>query len=382
MLLGVRRFHATRSLTAAAARYVTLRLRKRLVDRRTLQRAWGPLRARFKSSTPNDAPLIASLAVTDRCPLACGHCSADAGDGQELPFDRLAATLDFLVASGCPVIALTGGEPLTRADLPALLERIPPSSVSMLFTSGVGLRDEVVSVLEQGPHRVVSVSIDHHRAEEHDRRRGFDGAHAAALAAIDRLAGRIAEVHVTTLVTRDRLDRSSLTAFARDMRHRGVTCLQIFVPRLVGRQRARAVEALTGEEEQSLRRLAADLNADPKAPLSVAYPTLQQNAGLGCCAGYARVYVDAAGNVCPCDFAPIPFGNLRDEPFAAIWARMRAQFPTPGCGCLAPFDELPAGVVEGRDTPGVWRQWGESTYRSLTTAFSFAAVVLEDPPHG
>jgi MoaA/NifB/PqqE/SkfB family radical SAM enzyme len=32
--------------------------------------------------------------------------------------------------------------------------------------------------------------------------------------------------------------------------------------------------------------------------------------------------VSAYGEVSPCDFSPLSFGNLRDEPLKAIWKRM------------------------------------------------------------
>ena len=56
---------------------------------------------------------------------------------------------------------------------------------------------------------------------------------------------------------------------------------------------------------------------------------------LGCTAGAVdRFYIGAAGDVQPCEFLNLSFGNVNDEPFAAILARLRGAFPTPGCDWL------------------------------------------------
>jgi radical SAM protein with 4Fe4S-binding SPASM domain len=55
---------------------------------------------------------------------------------------------------------------------------------------------------------------------------------------------------------------------------------------------------------------------------------------FGCGAGFHHLFVDAVGNVCPCDLAPLSFGNISEEPLSEIWAEMRQWFDRPRCGCL------------------------------------------------
>jgi len=51
---------------------------------------------------------------------------------------------------------------------------------------------------------------------------------------------------------------------------------------------------------------------------------------LGCTSGAVdRYYVGASGEVQPCEFLNLSFGNVNEEPFAAIYARMRSTFRTP-----------------------------------------------------
>ena len=44
--------------------------------------------------------------------------------------------------------------------------------------------------------------------------------------------------------------------------------------------------------------------------------------GVGCVAGHLQYYVSAYGDVAPCDFTPLSFGNLREEPLKQIWKRV------------------------------------------------------------
>ena len=48
-----------------------------------------------------------------------------------------------------------------------------------------------------------------------------------------------------------------------------------------------------------------------------------------CCGGIDRFYVGAAGDVQPCEFVNLSFGNLNEVPFETAFARMRKAFAVP-----------------------------------------------------
>src|SRR5438128_12272630 len=66
------------------------------------------------------------LSVTDRCNLRCAYCMPEK-DYVWLPredvlrFEEISALVDVFVALGVNKLRLTGGEPLLRRDLPALV---------------------------------------------------------------------------------------------------------------------------------------------------------------------------------------------------------------------------------------------------------------------
>jgi len=44
--------------------------------------------------------------------------------------------------------------------------------------------------------------------------------------------------------------------------------------------------------------------------------------GSGCFGGLSQFYMTAYGDIDPCDFTPLTFGNIRDEALEDIWQRM------------------------------------------------------------
>jgi hypothetical protein len=52
---------------------------------------------------------------------------------------------------------------------------------------------------------------------------------------------------------------------------------------------------------------------------------------FGCNAGNKMVYVDPFGEVSPCVFIPITFGNVQDKSMQAIFSEMKKWFPSENC---------------------------------------------------
>ncbi len=45
--------------------------------------------------------------------------------------------------------------------------------------------------------------------------------------------------------------------------------------------------------------------------------------------GLSHMYIDSCGNVNPCVFLPVTFGNIMEVDFEVIYERMRAAIPRP-----------------------------------------------------
>jgi cyclic pyranopterin phosphate synthase len=113
------------------------------------------------------------ISVTDRCNFRCPYCMPAAVFGERyrflprpeiLTFEEISRLAGLFVSLGAKKLRLTGGEPLLRADLPALvsmLAAIPGVADLALTTNGHLLPGHAESLARAGLRRV-TVSLDSH----------------------------------------------------------------------------------------------------------------------------------------------------------------------------------------------------------------------------
>ena len=107
------------------------------------------------------------ISVTDRCNLRCAYCMPEEDyvwlpREQILHFEEVSALADIFMDLGVDKIRLTGGEPLLRRDLGALIRLLagkPGLRDLAITTNGVLLAEHARSLKEAGLHRV-TVSLD------------------------------------------------------------------------------------------------------------------------------------------------------------------------------------------------------------------------------
>lgn len=134
------------------------------------------------------------LSVTDRCNMRCGYCMPEAEytwlpRASLLTFEELARVAGVFAGLGANRVRLTGGEPLLRHELPALvalLARDARIADLALTTNGILLGRHAEALRAAGLRRV-TVSLDTLRAE---RSLAFarNPRHAEVLGGIDAAA--------------------------------------------------------------------------------------------------------------------------------------------------------------------------------------------------
>src|SRR5258706_11265709 len=140
------------------------------------------------------------LSVTDRCNLRCEYCMPE-DDYVWLPredvlhFEETSALVDIFLALGVDKIRLTGGEPLLRRDVPALVRMIaakPGLQDLALTTNGVLLADRIDALKAAGLGRI-TVSLDTLHADRFKTLTRFDQLEAvhAGIASARRVFGRL-----------------------------------------------------------------------------------------------------------------------------------------------------------------------------------------------
>ena len=137
-------------------------------------------------SAPRPAPPVGLLAeLTHRCPLACPYCSnplaLDAAS-DELDTDAWRRVFTEAAALGVLHVHLSGGEPLARRDLVALVGHCAAAGLyTNLITSGVGLTRARLDALVGAGLDHLQLSIQDSEPASADRIAGYDGAFARKL---------------------------------------------------------------------------------------------------------------------------------------------------------------------------------------------------------
>ena len=140
------------------------------------------------------------LSVTDRCNLRCEYCMPE-DDYVWLPredvlhFEEISALTDVFLSLGVDKIRLTGGEPLLRRDVAALVRMIaakPGLKDLALTTNGVLLADQIDALKAAGLGRI-TVSLDTLRPDRFVKLTRFNqlGAVHDGITAAHRVFGRL-----------------------------------------------------------------------------------------------------------------------------------------------------------------------------------------------
>jgi MoaA/NifB/PqqE/SkfB family radical SAM enzyme len=264
----------------------------------------------------------------------------------------LSRVLDDLRAAGTTRLALTGGEPLLRDDLPAIVEACGPELSPLLFTSGFGLDAKLARALHQAGLSAAFVSLDHFSANQHDLIRGRAGAFAKAVEAIHACLDAGIYTAVQAVVEPSLLQPGVLEQFLDFCSDLGVHEIMLLEAISIGADREAVTLDETGRSHLAdLHRHAASDASMPKVS-SMAW--LESPECLGCQAGFTFLYITAQGEAFACDFVPASFGNVFDLGIAEIQRRMVRLLKRPSRACLAL--QLPKLYGEQPTQPFTWDQ--------------------------
>jgi len=294
----------------------------------------GPFDAMLAGT--RNAPVSMYVAVTERCPYRCAHCSATGRlPAPDIPTAEMVKILRDVQDMGTAIIGLTGGEPLLRNDLRELFACLDDRSVSILFTSGHGLTPERARALKDAGLFGVGISLDSADPAEMNTLRGCGKAHAVATNAvkISRAAGLYTMTQ--TVANRDSVRSGKLLDIIKRSGELGAQEVRVLENMPSGRlAHITPDRILTADERAELCRFHADVNRRRGLPKVSVFAHTEDASRFGCGAGTQHSYIDAAGNLYPCDFVPLAFGNVREQPVSALWKSMHRAIGKPRQTCM------------------------------------------------
>lgn len=270
-----------------------------------MRRAWAA----------EDRPMTAHLDITWRCDLDCQHCYLDQKDSPELTTAEWHNVIDQVADAGVLTVVWSGGEVTLRPDFLELLEHAARRNLLSRVKTHAGNLDAAwVEHLRKNRTAQVDVSVYSLDPQVHDTFTRRPGSLAATIAGIRATRQAGIPVRVAVYVLAHAIDEiPSLAKYFGDL-----GCEVGFSTKTQRDQSATTaldVLELEGELLLRARTLISQVSRSAKRPATLP----QHGQADPCQAGRSLAYVSPDGQVWPCVTFPMPFGSLREQPFAAIW---------------------------------------------------------------
>ena len=203
--------------------------------------------------------------------------------------------------SARPMIIWTGGEPMTRGDLPELVSYASSLGIrSVLAPCGMLVTEERLGELRRAGIMACSFSLDGPDRATHDAFRGVEGAWDAVLSAMAVARAVGMPFQVNTVVRKG--SHSSLDRIYEKAMSEGASRLDLFF--LVPTGRGKEMDTLVPDEREI--DAAIDWAKDRKVKL-----TCCPQAGT-CIGGRGFAFLSHTGTLQTCGFVQTPCGNIRD----------------------------------------------------------------------
>jgi MoaA/NifB/PqqE/SkfB family radical SAM enzyme len=290
------------------------------------------LSAQVGSILGKKSPDQLSIAVIKACPNRCIHCSAPSRLGEVLSPEVVRKVISDGLDMGSYLITFDGGEPMLRQELPQMVASVDERAVATTFSSGYGLTPERAAELKRSGLYAVRISIDSPLEAEHDRVRGREDAFGDALSGIKNAleSGLLVDMFMVTSPSNiDNLEEAY--SLATDL---GVHELSFYEIVAVGKWASHLDEVLSKDDAERLERFQKDKNSRAEGPRVTAFPYLLGEKMFGCFAGRRWAHIDASGDVLPCAYMPLRFGNIKDRSLEDIWKEMsRYNWFGKRCSC-------------------------------------------------
>ncbi|TWM24492.1 putative mycofactocin radical SAM maturase MftC [Bacillus paralicheniformis] len=302
------------------------------------------------------SPFIVIWELTRACELKCLHCRASAQnkrDPRELTLKEGKDLIDQIHAMDNPLLVLTGGDPLMRDDVFAIIEYAVQKGVRVSMTPSATpnvTREAIQSAKEIGLSRW-AFSLDGPTREIHDHFRGTDGSFDLTMKAIRYIHECQLPLQINTVISAYNIDY--LDEMAKLIEELNCVLWSVFF--LVPTGRAKREDMISPVDHEKvflwLSRLAKEAPFDIKTTaaqhyrrvviqqkmreakdpnMKIRYEHALQKGKIDAIGGLGRapkgvndgngfMFISHIGDVYPSGLLPFKAGNIREQQLAEIY---------------------------------------------------------------
>lgn len=278
----------------------------------------------LQRATRKRRALLAEIFFETRCNLQCWHCSSSEYVGKKkarsLTYSQLEAIVKKLRHVGVLSICYVGGEPLINPELNRIINMTHRHKIlTAIITNGTLLTPQKIDDLFSAGLANLGFSMQSSNPEVHDSLVGKKGAYEHMVSMIDYCIAKKRTASICVVPTNENIangDFQSMVDFATQRRMR----LNVNLPAPVGRW--------IDKPDCILNEASLKIVTERYFPLDNFFPDFKQaniRHRIHCPMAEDNLYIFPDGEVCPCTFTHISFGNILEESAETILRRMDAS---------------------------------------------------------
>lgn len=275
------------------------------------------------------------LSITSACPYHCQHCYQKLDRGKDVDIDTLIGIVRKLQEMGIAFFNIEGGEPfLAYERLKKICSAIDSRSEIWINSTGAGMTKERLEELKEMNVTAIMFSLHSPDADVFNGFMGKDSAWDTMEAGVKMCHDVGLAVAFNTCLMRDDFYNGTFERIMEVAKDFKACLIQIIKPKPAGGWLEKEDIEFTPKEITFIKDRVNQYNLQEKYsgyPAISAQMIEEDKAVFGCTAGGTdRFYINAKGDLQPCEFLNISFGNISVDKFEDIYQRMHSCFPWGG----------------------------------------------------
>ncbi len=279
-------------------------------------------------------PTSVVFSMTKACQYKCQHCYQHKDKGKDLDDDLLIKTAQNVRDIGVSMFDIEGGEPFLRFDrLLKLVETLDDRCEIWINSTGSGIEPGMLEKLMESGLFGVMVSIHSPNAEIHDQFTGVPGSFQIAYDTLKTCRKIGLAAAFNTVLSEKEVKSGGIPEIMELAYDLDCDYVQLIHPKPAGTWLGRKEGMQTDSgitQTVCMEHIRYNSRKKRNYPSLAAQVFEESKELFGCTSGAVdRFYIGASGEVQPCEFLNISFGNVKEETFNIIYTRMRSYFQKP-----------------------------------------------------
>lgn len=276
------------------------------------------------------------MSVTSACRYNCEHCYQKLDKGKDADIGILVDVARKLQDMGVAFFNIEGGEPFLQYErLRELCAAIDDRSEILINSTGDGMTlERLLELKKNGNLLGIMFSLHTFDPERLNTFMKSPNAWSNLQHGISLCHKAGIDVTFNSCISREDYYNGTFEKVMDAAREAGATLIQFIKPKPAGGWLESGAQKFSQDDLDHIRQKMIGYNtlASYRDYPAIAAMIIDEDKDhFGCTAGGTdRFYINAKGDVQPCEFLNISFGNIANEQFEVIYQRMRKVYETPG----------------------------------------------------